>query len=99
MTTFQNQRPDGTLFDDLEKGEVTGDKNEYEGGSGFLDQLTPPPEGVHDSEEQASQHALPPQKPNPTDWNGPDDPDNPHNWGTWKRVYHATIPALFGFAV
>lgn len=36
---------------------------------------------------------------NITDWNGPDDPDNPHNWGSWQRIYHATIPALFGFAV
>ncbi|KAI1528420.1 ProP Permease of the major facilitator superfamily [Pyrenophora tritici-repentis] len=37
--------------------------------------------------------------PNPNDWTGLDDPDNPHNWGIWKRVYHATIPALFGFTV
>jgi hypothetical protein len=34
-----------------------------------------------------------------TDWNGPDDPDNPHNWPLWLRIYHATTPGLFGFAV
>lgn len=34
-----------------------------------------------------------------TDWNGPDDPDNPHNWPLWLRVYHATTPGFFGFAV
>ncbi|KAL6705053.1 hypothetical protein ACN47E_007312 [Coniothyrium glycines] len=26
-------------------------------------------------------------------------PDNPHNWTTATRAYHAIIPALFGFAV
>ncbi|KAF9698028.1 hypothetical protein EKO04_004127 [Ascochyta lentis] len=34
-----------------------------------------------------------------TDWTGPDDPDNPHNWPMWIRVYHATTPGLFCFAV
>ena len=94
MTTFQHQRPDGTLCDDPEKGEAIGEKDECEGGSGFLGQLTPPSEGLHDSEEQRR-----PRNPNPTDWDGPNDPDNPHSWGIWKCVYHATIPALFGFAV
>ena len=22
------------------------------------------------------------------DWTGPDDPENPHNWPLWQRVYH-----------
>ena len=22
------------------------------------------------------------------DWTGPDDPENPHNWPMWQRVYH-----------
>lgn len=34
-----------------------------------------------------------------TDWNGPDDPENPHNWPLWLRIYHATAPGFFGFAV
>ncbi|MCJ1387904.1 hypothetical protein MMC18_000747 [Xylographa bjoerkii] len=33
------------------------------------------------------------------DWNGPDDPENPLNWSTWKRVYHTSVPALLGFLV
>ena len=33
------------------------------------------------------------------DWNGPEDPDNPHNWPFAKRIYHASIPATLGFAV
>lgn len=32
-------------------------------------------------------------------WDGPDDPDNPHNWSMASRLYHATVPGLFGFAV
>lgn len=27
------------------------------------------------------------------DWDGPDDPENPWNWPTWKRVYHTFIPS------
>ncbi|KAH8711800.1 major facilitator superfamily domain-containing protein [Phaeosphaeriaceae sp. PMI808] len=34
-----------------------------------------------------------------SDWNGPDDPENPHNWPTWQRFYHAIAPASLGFAV
>ena len=33
------------------------------------------------------------------DWTGPDDPENPINWPLWQRVYHTTVPALFGIAV
>ena len=33
------------------------------------------------------------------DWIGPDDPENPVNWPLWQRVYHTTVPGLFGFAV
>ena len=33
------------------------------------------------------------------DWNGPDDPENPMNWPLWQRIYHTTVPALFGFVV
>jgi hypothetical protein len=33
------------------------------------------------------------------DWDGPDDPDNAHNWPMRLRIYHSVVPALFGFAV
>jgi hypothetical protein len=33
------------------------------------------------------------------DWTGPDDPENPHNWSLFKRIWHTVQPALFGFAV
>lgn len=28
-----------------------------------------------------------------SDWDGPDDPRNPHNWSTPSRVYHTYIPS------
>ncbi|KAH8756263.1 major facilitator superfamily domain-containing protein [Diaporthe sp. PMI_573] len=28
------------------------------------------------------------------DWRGPDDPDCPHNWPMWKRLYMTSIPAF-----
>ncbi|EHL01081.1 putative Polyamine transporter 4 [Glarea lozoyensis 74030] len=33
------------------------------------------------------------------DWDSPEDIGNPRNWPTWKRVYHTSIPALFGFVI
>lgn len=33
------------------------------------------------------------------DWDGPEDPDNPQNWNLAMKVYHVTVPGLFGFAV
>jgi Major Facilitator Superfamily len=32
------------------------------------------------------------------DWTGPDDPENPWNWPSWKKVYHTSIPAFMGLA-
>lgn len=28
------------------------------------------------------------------DWDGPDDPHNPHNWALSKRVLHIVTPAI-----
>ena len=33
------------------------------------------------------------------DWEGPDDPDNPLNWPTSKKIYHTVIPALQCFTM
>ena len=49
-----------------------------------------------DTEKQAAASASLPAAP---DWDGPNDPDNPHNWPLWLRIYHATTPGFFGFAV
>lgn len=33
------------------------------------------------------------------DWNGINDPLNPHNWSGRKKAWHTLQPALFAFAV
>ena len=33
-----------------------------------------------------------------TDWNGPEDPDNPQNWPLWKRHFHIVPPAIISFS-
>jgi hypothetical protein len=52
-----------------------------------------------DLADTEKQDAAVSQPPVVADWDGPDDPDNPHNWPLWLGVYHATMPGLFGFAV
>jgi hypothetical protein len=34
-----------------------------------------------------------------SEWDSVDDPGNPRNWPTWKKVFHTAIPALYGFVV
>ncbi|KAK5997933.1 Polyamine transporter 4 [Cladobotryum mycophilum] len=33
------------------------------------------------------------------DWDGPDDPDNPMNWPSWKKILHSAIPAIYSFGL
>ncbi|KAH8806094.1 MFS transporter [Xylogone sp. PMI_703] len=50
-----------------------------------------------------SQHSPKVEKPaqsiSTTDWDGPDDPENPWNWPFWKKAYHTSIPAFQSFAI
>lgn len=32
-----------------------------------------------------------------SDWSGPDDPLDPHNWSKWKKAYHVFPPAAISF--
>ena len=34
-----------------------------------------------------------------TDWNGPDDPENPQTWSASKKMYHVLVPTMLGFVV
>jgi hypothetical protein len=34
-------------------------------------------------------------KDNVVDWDGPDDPENPRNWSTWKRMTQVVIASAF----
>jgi len=47
------------------------------------------PENLNVDEEKQATPAAPPAA---LDWDGPDDPDNPMNWGTATKFYHAMIP-------
>lgn len=48
--------------------------------------------------EQARLPPPAPIEPTASDWNGPDDPENPQNWPAWFRHYHLAPPALISFA-
>ncbi|KAI9644335.1 hypothetical protein NHQ30_007692 [Ciborinia camelliae] len=46
-----------------------------------------------DVERQKEKITIPSLK-----WNGPGDPDNPLNWGKWKKNLHVLTPALISFS-
>ncbi|KAI9750129.1 MAG: Rab proteins geranylgeranyltransferase component A, partial [Chaenotheca gracillima] len=81
------------------------DKQEDRRMSG--DNMTSPHSQHHDPQdaEEKSQISTPPSDqvetlpPAPLDWSGPDDPENPHNWGFAKRAFHTMVPAISGFTV
>jgi hypothetical protein len=56
-------------------------------------------EGTYDEETPREQHNVISRVVTAQDWTGPDDPENPHNWPLFKRIWHTVQPALFGFAV
>lgn len=33
------------------------------------------------------------------DWESVDDPGNPRNWSRSKKIFHTSLPALFGFTM
>lgn len=35
------------------------------------------------------------EKDNVVDWDGPDDPQNPRNWPTWKRMTQVILASAF----
>jgi hypothetical protein len=53
-----------------------------------------PTSDSEDPEQGIEPQSLP---PNPTDWNGPNDPENPLNWPKWMRCLHVVPPAIISF--
>lgn len=56
----------------------------------------------HSDVEKANVHspgATTEQTPSQLDWDGSDDPDNPHNWSHSKRGCVTIVVGLVGFAV
>ena len=35
----------------------------------------------------------------PSEWNRPNDPEDPMNWSTAKKAYHSAIPSVYCFTV
>ena len=48
-------------------------------------------------EKEQDSPAPPTAAPAGLDWDGPDDPDNPHNWAIWKRVFNTAATGLLAF--
>lgn len=75
---------------------------------GMASPISNPNDGVGDLEKAMALPAQEDDIPNKTDvtgttkvddWNGDDDPANPHNWSMASRIYHTIVPALFSFVV
>ena len=98
MATLIHQRSDESGPHDLEKSLTFEEKRPPQSETNMSTRSVGPQEELQDS-EGSQDRGTSTERVNSTEWTGPDDQNNPHNWSTWKRVYHAMIPALFGFAV
>ncbi|KAJ4299180.1 hypothetical protein N0V90_004424 [Kalmusia sp. IMI 367209] len=91
------ERPDeeSSFSSDTEKGEPINGQDEMP--AQFMpDQVLngPPPDPAAPEGKECR------SVPHPVaDWDGPEDVENPQNWSLALKVYHATVPGLFGFAV
>jgi hypothetical protein len=73
--------------------------------SGFSQGQSTTPSRLSDDMAASSidieKHAEPAKTAPPVtlDWDGPDDPDNPRNWGPFKKFYAILVPGSIAFAV
>ena len=82
-------------MDDVEKHEL---------GNGPNDSATQPLPGTIETKhtclpDDSSKETAFTTSASELEWDGPDDQENPHNWRFASKVYHVTVPGLFGFAV
>jgi hypothetical protein len=72
---------------DPEKSTLNGldGANDIENGSG--DEVQRVNEDVEKRPEKPASGAV-------IDWDGPDDPENPHNWSTGRKILHILPPAM-----
>jgi hypothetical protein len=95
MAESQMQASTSTLFveqdvPEIEKptaGDIYGEDDSdgaVEGGGGDIEKK------IQDLEKGPSKHASPAV----LDWDGPDDPENPHKWPIGKKVMHIIAPAV-----
>jgi hypothetical protein len=95
MAESQMQASTSTLFveqdvPEMEKpnaGDIYGESDSdgaMEGVGGDIEKQN------QELEKGPSKHASPAV----LDWDGPDDPDNPHNWPMEKKIMHIIAPAV-----
>jgi hypothetical protein len=48
-----------------------------------------------EDEQHAKASPEPDTKDNIVDWDGPDDPQNPMNWPSWKRLLQVIFASVF----
>jgi hypothetical protein len=77
--------------DDIEKGNVSRESDPV------TEATTPTTNEATQMNLEKDNKQIP--DPNPLEYDGPDDPDNPHNWPLRKKVYQMLIPGFYGFAV
>jgi hypothetical protein len=65
---------------------------ETEEGSHDLERDVPGPEKEARSEKDNQSSVV-------TDWDGPNDPENPQTWPASKKTYHILVPTVLGFVV
>lgn len=53
-------------------------------------EILPPADALESTLQQAYQTG---------DWSSPDDPEDPMNWSTPKKIYHGAIPSVYCFTV
>jgi hypothetical protein len=99
MMNSHGQNGQATWSDDPESGTAEKIEGKFDSEHQSSCQTANPGEEQRINEQLAGSNTPSADPVNLMDWNGPDDPENPHNWPTWKLAYHTTIPALFGFTV
>ncbi|RAR13776.1 MFS general substrate transporter [Stemphylium lycopersici] len=99
MTTKHHQEHGNHSLSDPEKDAATYKNGESRNHDNESVQTTQSSRHMKETTGQDDKASSQSPESRFADWDGPDDPGNPHNWGQWKRFYHASLPALFGFAV
>jgi hypothetical protein len=94
MSGRTSSEAEATSREDLEKGSDSKDQDRV-----TADTLPATDNGTSKEKKESDNSKTGASQPNLTDWNGPDDPDNPHTWGKGRKLYHIVVPGLFGFAV
>ncbi|RFU28742.1 hypothetical protein B7463_g7595, partial [Scytalidium lignicola] len=96
MADTQQSSPSASMSSKLEESgsDIEKDKRGSLNDSGVRD----PEKGDAGGDESGNRNQSLDNATIVTDWNGPNDPENPLNWSRWKRVFHVLPPALISFS-